>query len=45
VKGGQVVAAYQRGSLLAKRRKLMEAWAAYCASEPMAGGKVVALCG
>jgi integrase len=33
-------AAYARGSLLQKRRKLMEAWAAYCAA-PAKGGKVV----
>lgn len=32
--------AYARGDLLAKRRKLMEAWAAYCAA-PAKGGKVV----
>ena len=28
---GQVEAAYRRGELLEKRRKLMEAWAQYCA--------------
>jgi integrase len=27
---GQVEAAYRRGELLEKRRKLMEAWAHYC---------------
>ena len=30
-----VEAAYRRGDLLEKRRKLMEAWAAYCAREPV----------
>lgn len=35
-------AAYQRGDLLLKRRKLMEAWAAYCAS-PARKGEVVPL--
>ncbi|WP_374528666.1 tyrosine-type recombinase/integrase [Novosphingobium sp.] len=34
-------AAYQRGSLLAKRRKLMDAWASYC--EVRSGEKVVKL--
>jgi integrase len=33
-------AAYQRGDLLARRRKLMEAWAKYCAS-PVRSGEVV----
>jgi integrase len=36
----KVEAAYRRGDLFEKRRKLMEAWAAYCA-KPAAGGKVV----
>jgi integrase len=35
-------AAYQRGDLLLKRRKLMEAWTAYCVSVPHQG-KVVAI--
>ena len=30
--GGKVQTAYQRGDLLEKRRKLMEAWAGFCAS-------------
>jgi integrase len=34
---GKVEAAYQRGSLLAKRRQLMEAWTKYCATPPKAG--------
>lgn len=38
--GSKVEAAYRRGDLFQKRRKLMEAWAAYCA-KPAAGGKVV----
>lgn len=36
-----VEAAYRRGSALAKRRKLMEAWEGFCMT--MKGGKVVAL--
>jgi integrase len=32
--GDAVEAAYRRGDLLEKRRKLMEAWAAYCECEP-----------
>jgi hypothetical protein len=38
-----VEAAYRRGDLLEKRRKLMEAWAAYCAKVETDAGKVVAL--
>jgi integrase len=38
-----VEAAYRRGDLFEKRRKLMEAWAAYCAKVEMDAGKVVAL--
>jgi integrase len=35
-------AAYRRGDLFAKRTKLMQAWAAYCLSPPMAkNGDVV----
>jgi integrase len=33
-------AAYQRGDLLEKRRKLMRAWAGYCASPPCKGDVV-----
>jgi integrase len=40
--GNQVEAAYRRGDLREKRRKLMEAWASYCAA-PAKGGKVVAM--
>jgi hypothetical protein len=34
-------AAYRRGDLFKKRRKLMEAWAVYCAAPKT--GKIVAL--
>ena len=37
----KTVAAYQRGSMLEKRRELMAAWADYC--EGMSGGNVVRL--
>jgi hypothetical protein len=30
VVGGKVEAAYRRGDLFEKRRRLMDAWAAYC---------------
>jgi integrase len=36
-------AAYQRGDLLEKRRRLMRDWARYCASPPPREGKVVSL--
>jgi len=37
-------AAYARGDLLAKRRKLMDAWSGYCSAAPKRGsGEVVAL--
>jgi integrase len=36
---GGVEGAYQRGDLFEKRRKMMDAWAAYCG--PAAGAKVV----
>jgi hypothetical protein len=36
-------AAYRRGDLFDKRRKLMDAWAAYCAKVETDAGKVVAL--
>ena len=38
-----VEAAYRRGDLFDKRRKLMDAWAAYCAKVDTDSGKVVAL--
>ena len=36
-------AAYRRGTALAKRRKLMDAWAAYCTKVETDAGKMVAL--
>jgi integrase len=41
--GDKTVAAYQRGDLLDRRRRLMEAWAAFCAKVPAPGGNVVDL--
>jgi integrase len=38
--GNKVEAAYRRGDLFEKRRRLMEEWARYCAT-PAKGGKVV----
>jgi integrase len=38
--GNKAEAAYRRGDLFEKRRKLMEAWAAYCATPKT--GKIVA---
>jgi integrase len=38
-----VEAAYRRGDLVDKRRKLMDAWAAYCAKIETDAGKVVTL--
>ena len=38
-------AAYSRGPLMAKRAKLMEAWASYCASTRPAGAKVTPIRG
>jgi integrase len=40
VVGNKVEAAYRRGDLFEKRRKLMEAWADYCSASK--GGKVIA---
>jgi integrase len=39
----KVEAAYRRGALLDKRRRLMGAWADYCGKPAATGGKVVAL--
>ena len=39
----KVEAAYRRGDLFDKRRKLMDAWATYCARVETDAGKVVAL--
>jgi integrase len=38
--GNKAEAAYRRGDLFDKRRKLMEAWASYCTTAPAAGAKV-----
>ena len=40
-----VEAAYRRGDLFEKRRKLMEAWATFCTTAPTEHGKVVSLQG
>jgi integrase len=39
----KVEAAYRRGDLFEKRRRLMEEWARYCGSKPAERGKVVSL--
>lgn len=39
----RTVAAYQRGDLFEKRRKLMDAWASFCTTPYMADAKVVPL--
>jgi integrase len=41
--GDKVEAAYRRGDLFEKRRKLMDAWSAYCAVSAKERGAVVAL--
>ena len=41
--GDKIEAAYARGDVLDKRRKLMDAWAAFCASKPAASSEVVTL--
>ena len=43
VNADKTEAAYQRGDLLGKRRRLMEAWAAYCAKSAEMGGRVVSI--
>jgi integrase len=40
INGDKVEAAYARGDMLEKRRKLMEAWAGYCATAETAGDVV-----
>jgi integrase len=40
---GKVEAAYRRGDLLDKRRRLMEAWASYAAAKPVEGQTVVSI--
>jgi integrase len=41
--GDKVEAAYRRGELLEKRRKLMNAWGAYCASKPVEKKNIIPL--
>jgi integrase len=41
--GNAVEQSYRRGSAIEKRRKLMDAWAAYCEGEPAVGGEVIPL--
>ena len=41
--GNAVEAAYRRGDLFDKRRRLMDAWAEYCAKAPAEKGSVIAL--
>lgn len=43
VVGDKVEAAYRRGDLFEKRRRLMSEWAAFCARKPSATGKVVSI--
>ena len=43
VSGDKVELAYKRGDMLEKRRKLMEAWAGYCARLATAAGNVHAI--
>lgn len=38
-------AAYRRGDMIEKRRRMMEAWAKYCTSKPVAGSNVVTMRG
>ena len=41
--GDKTEAAYQRGDMLARRRKLMEAWAKFCTSGSASVGQVVSI--
>ena len=41
--GDKVEAAYRRGELLDKRRRLMDAWAEFCAKVEAPGANVVSL--
>jgi integrase len=43
VVGSKVEAAYRRGDLFEKRRRLMDDWAEFCATAPAEHGKVVSL--
>jgi integrase len=39
--GNAVENAYKRGTLIKKRRKVLEAWASYCSKPPIADGRVL----
>lgn len=41
--GNAVEAAYRRGDLFDKRRRLMEEWAKFCDTKPQVGGSVVSI--
>jgi hypothetical protein len=41
-KGDKVAAAYSRGDYIEKKRRMLDAWAGFCAV-PSSGGKVVSL--
>jgi hypothetical protein len=41
--GDKVEAAYRRGDLFEKRRRLMDAWVAYCQTATGKGGAVIPL--
>jgi hypothetical protein len=41
--GNAVENAYRRGDVIAKRRKLMEAWATFCCTPPTVATEVVPL--
>ena len=43
VVGSKVEAAYRRGDLFEKRRRLLDAWAEFCTAAPAEHGKVVSL--
>lgn len=43
--GSQVERVYRRSDLFAKRKQLMDAWAKFATSKPMASGEVIALRG
>lgn len=43
--GDKVEAAYRRGDLFVKRTRLMDAWAMYCSSTPVAGATVTPIRG
>jgi integrase len=43
VVGSKVEAAYRRGDLFEKRRRLMDAWADFCVAAPTEQGNVVSL--